>query len=301
MVLHFLRSLLSPLHHVVIFGRHSEDWMSALGPKGDVWYQLPLPNRPVVSILEDVRESRTYPRNTVVIPLLESHTATWLQRGNPLLGTCLPSLPTLHTFGNKAAFAKYAAANRLSHHCPTQYHLPDLAEFPCVLKRTDLNAGAGVVYVSSKGELLTYLQHPQWLNHEVVMQQHIEADVEYTCHGICHNGALMWHAAYRYDLETPTTIRSAPQTAYRHTLSADQIRILELFLRPVRYSGPVNIDFRTNAQGATKILEINPRLGGSLMRAENQSDLATALTWILRLARPLSTSASIPRVREAIA
>lgn len=62
--------------------------------------------------------------------------------------------------------------------------------------------------------------------------------------------------------------------------------MFERFLAPLDYQGPANIDFRRRADGRLALLEINPRLGGSLMRPEFAADLDAALGIIVREAQP---------------
>jgi carbamoylphosphate synthase large subunit len=50
-----------------------------------------------------------------------------------------------------------------------------------------------------------------------------------------------------------------------------------------KYSGPCNIDYSYQSSDL-KIFEINPRLGGSLMKTENVKLLAQALTAIIKAA-----------------
>lgn len=66
----------------------------------------------------------------------------------------------------------------------------------------------------------------------------------------------------------------------------DTLALFERFLRPIRYDGPANIDTRRGADGTVWVLEINPRLGGSLMRPEKVEDLA-ALAALVANAAPM--------------
>ena len=59
------------------------------------------------------------------------------------------------------------------------------------------------------------------------------------------------------------------------------VSAVEALLRPLDYDGPVNVDFKRRADGRICILEVNPRLGGSLMRPENARDLRAALREIV--------------------
>jgi len=70
----------------------------------------------------------------------------------------------------------------------------------------------------------------------------------------------------------------------RVTLDQNHLRQFVHCLKPLKYSGPCNIDFKINPEGSLKILEINPRLGGSLMQKENRDLLKEAIDQILMAA-----------------
>jgi hypothetical protein len=60
-------------------------------------------------------------------------------------------------------------------------------------------------------------------------------------------------------------------------LGARELFALQQFIAPVGYSGPLNVDLRRRASGEIAVLEINPRLGGSLFKDFAQADLTDVL------------------------
>lgn len=124
---------------VVIFGLHSLDWMSALSPESPVWRGIPRVESVIVvpdSPVPEIPSSMSGIPYTVLIPLMESHT-----RNRPkTLPSLAPDERSLDAFGDKGQFQAYVRDNGLAHLCPEHFSSPATARFPCILKRTDLNA-----------------------------------------------------------------------------------------------------------------------------------------------------------------
>jgi carbamoylphosphate synthase large subunit len=65
------------------------------------------------------------------------------------------------------------------------------------------------------------------------------------------------------------------------------LHAVERLLTPLDYRGPVNVDYKIRPDGRVVILEVNCRLGGSLMRKENEQHLAKMLALLVRNAVPV--------------
>jgi glutathione synthase/RimK-type ligase-like ATP-grasp enzyme len=257
------------LPSIEIHGRHSPDWMNALAPSSDVWRYLP--------------RFQLGARKRIVIPLLEKHVASMPDDCWALV----PDARSLSVFADKLAFAHYAAQRGLGALVPRTLDLA-APKFPAVLKRTNLNAGIGVVVVTSQAELDAHLGREPWAGQKLVLQELIEARTEYVTHVVCAGGRIVWHRSYAYAHDTARTIRgtlNSASTIQPVRLMATELAAFEKFTLPLGFDGPANIDFRRRADGSLAILEINPRLGGSLMRPENTRDLAGALNAIIRHAK----------------
>jgi len=153
---------------VVIFGEHSPDWMTALEPGAPVWRRLPdidevLKARPGDAAIPRPRSTDV---RTVVIPLMEDHIASCPKSFAHLT----PNARALDVLRDKSEFAAYVRANGLQHLCPATYSSPEVAQFPCVLKRVDLNGGVGVRVVYSAEELRNRLNEEPWRNHPCLLQ-----------------------------------------------------------------------------------------------------------------------------------
>jgi len=155
-----------------------------------------------------------------------------------------------------------------------------------ILKRVNLNAGAGIAFIQSASELATISQQEVWLHQTVLLQEYIPGDRDYVSHLICKNGEILWHSSLEYTLIDYQAIRGPHnlKTMRRAVLGEDVLLQFKYCLGPLKFSGPCNIDFKISPEGELKILEINPRFGGSLMFRENRDLLKEAMNHLLTAA-----------------
>ncbi len=273
----------TPSSRVIIYGEHSPDWTSALAPNAPVWRKVvgveeALSIRDIADV-EIAEPSRTGLR-TVVIPLMEDHARHCPRRYLSLI----PDERSIDVLANKATFAAYAEAEGLSHLCPKTYASGADAVFPCVLKRLDLNAGLGVAVTNSLEELNSVLQRDPWLGRPFLLQSLTAGRAEYVTHCVCKNGLMVWRCSFAYEMNATAPVRRpdnvrriSPMTASRSNMSQ-----IERFLRPLAYTGPCNVDYKISDGGDIVVMEINPRLGGSLMMPQNTDYLCGALSSIIK-------------------
>ncbi len=234
---------------VEIHGAHSPDWMNALGPDGPVWRLLPR----IGAVRLEAGSAHFHKR--IVIPLMEPHIRT-------MPGSCwalVPDAAALAVFSDKLAFARYVEQQGLGAFAPETLDLA-APSFPAVLKRTDLNAGNGIVVVASREELDIRLAQPLWSGHAALLQELVGSRTDYVTHLVAAGGRIVWHRTYAYKLNGRRVIRGAVERLETHPakLSAADIAILERFLLPLGFDGPANVDFRRRKDGRLAVLEINP-------------------------------------------
>lgn len=265
---------------VVIWGMHSPDWMNALAANAPVWKGIPQ----VKAVLNRTRPGTSVPlglrwgRRVVVIPLMENHYAECPTGYSGLL----PSLNAIEILGNKARFADYVRRHGLAAWCPGNYASFEKATFPCVLKRTNLNAGRGVEIATSPDEARHFSSLELFAGHAYLIQALVPCTIQYVVHCVCVEGRIVWHVVYAYDFNRQEVMRANYLYALRRaTISASMLRKLEAFVMPLAYSGPCSVDCTWDDDGGLMVFEINPRLGGSLMRPENTTDLAACLSVII--------------------
>ncbi|MCB0310349.1 MAG: ATP-grasp domain-containing protein [Bdellovibrionales bacterium] len=288
---------------LLICGIHSRSWREALAPEAQVWNVLRRSREIQVKSVRDADElEHGDPRyRTVVLPLMESHTERCLSLALGRFEMLIPDFTALSILRNKRKFAVYARLLGLQPLCPAWYDSAETVKFPCVLKRLNLNAGIGIQLVRSKRELAEILRTDLFVGHPYLLQEFLSSTTDFVLHGVCENGRLLWYRVYHYNLFDGDMIRKGQYSSRHISISSRQLSQLERFLVPLAYSGPCNIDFKVTADGDIKVMEINPRLGGSLMRPESVTDLGAALNCIVENARIENRSSLIdPRLIEAL-
>ncbi|MFG1429500.1 hypothetical protein V5F44_16400 [Xanthobacter sp. V2C-8] len=280
-----------PPVRIVVYGTHSEDWNESLAPTAPVWAQVEGVRE--VLLAADTAAPLPPPRDdmrTLVLPLMEPHLLACPRAEHQGL---LPSHEAVRTLADKGAFAAYAAREGLAHHCPPVFAAPEAAELPCVVKRLDLNAGVGVEVAASREALREMLDTPPWKGFPVVLQGYVPHAHEFATHAVCREGRIVLHRTFRKTLLADARIQrpGASLTSAAPPAAEQHLRVLESFLAPLRYDGPCNFDYVIRDDDSLCVFEINPRLGGSLMKAQNREALAAVLNAIVRGARPLAGGA----------
>ena len=282
-ILSRFNTLPSPNKHVIIFGRHSDDWMSALHPDALVWKQFA--NIESVKLITSTNEipktSNRRALSTVIIPLMETHLYEM-----PTNFTSLTSTPELvKLMADKLLLTKDLASSNFDQFVPKTWTNPADSAFPCILKRRDLNGGQGIRILRSGPELQEALTEFEFQGTQYFFQELVSADEEYVCHIVASKGEIQFSNYFQYGMPNPDVVRRrGGQTTFTNLGSNLDYKVSSVFknvIKHLNYSGPCNIDFKL-INGLPKIFEINPRLGGSLMVAENLSTLAQILKTIIK-------------------
>ncbi len=258
--------------------------MDALGPQSPVWQGIP--EAETVTICPTPADlfpfSNTSTASYVLIPVMEKHIVS-----RPCgFWELSPTSRAVDTLGDKKKFADYAQQHGLSGYIPETYNRLEDVRFPCVIKRTNLNAGTGIERVTSQAHLTTLLSEQPWAGQPFVLQDYMANSMEYCSHLVCKSGDIIWDCSFAYSMNDALPIRGsglnraapAPQvfTPPHHILS--QIRA---FLKPLEFTGPCNVDYKIGADGNIRVLEINPRFGGTLMAGSNRHHLEGLLRCII--------------------
>jgi len=274
---------------VIIYGQHSEDWMTALDSTAPVWKLLPNvisveiahnDNPPFAQegLLKKILSITCFHR-TVIIPLMESHLYEMPHNFKSLTAT----VDTVALMANKEKFSSLLIENGFSSFVPRIYENIDLVEFPVVIKRTDLNAGQGVRIIRNLMDFHDAENDPIFENKNYFLQEYVESERDYVAHIIAKNGKILWSKSFCYSMPHAETIRTPGiHTAITsYTLNSHTLDVFDKIIKLLKYSGPCNIDFRMS-DNEPKIFEINPRLGGSLMLPESMADLKENLELIIK-------------------
>jgi len=266
--------------NVVIYGTHSADWMEALGENAEVWKRMPAIRKVMgAKSASALQLANLYAPRTVILPLMEDH----IESCPTFYPALIPSADDVALLRDKSSFDRYAKSHHLSHHVPQTY--PDITQsvFPCVIKRLDLNNNNGVALLESHEDFLRCMESGPWKNQKYILQELITGGIEYFTYCIFDQGELLWHCSF-CDESPGDTLRNPCVFRRRCTATESTIRQIQEFMKPLNYTGPCNVDYQLDADKYIKIFEINPRLGGSLMKPQFVGDLESALNCIIKRA-----------------
>lgn len=271
---------------IILFGSYSSDWDKRVDADAPVWRDMPG--------VSEVTRVRTLPQ-LLLMWLLDGRPGVVLALRERFLACCppfwwglMPSRRAFLTCRDKARFASFTRSAGLEDLVPRTYANPDSAEFPLVLKRTNKAGGYGVAIIGSKEELLARKAQKPWRGRRTILQALLPGHIDHVTHAVARHGRILWHCSYRYDLDQARPLQSAQtiEKRSRHVASPAHIAILERFLVPLDYSGAVSFDYRLMPDGSLKVFEINPRFGGSMMRAENLEDMRQGLATLIAASEP---------------
>jgi hypothetical protein len=270
------------IQRVIIYGFHSEDWNIALGPKSKVWELLPNVGKVLVveGSPEFLPKQKIYFKDCV-IPLMENH----IKATPDSSITLKPRLEILEKFANKKIFHLFLKDLNLDQYQPNIYLNQNIAKFPIVLKRTNLNACQGIKIIFTREELNDSLSQDMWRGKEFIIQEFIENTNEFVWHAVYKNGVRLWGTTIKY-VKSNSLILRGPNSEINSIIlesNPDATNVFDQIMSKTNYSGPCNIDFSYESSNL-KIFEINPRIGGSLMNPKNKELLAQALKAIIKAA-----------------
>jgi hypothetical protein len=266
---------------VLLYGIPYADWNAALA-EASLWQEIPGVAEVIripAFLLASTIIARRFKGRAVVIPAKIEH-GYRLPEGCESLS---PDMRSIDLLENKGRFAAYMRGHGLLDLCPATYANAAEASYPCVLKRADRSSSWGVAVVRSEAEVEGLLRSPMFSGRQVVLQALVAGVVEYATYCVCKNGNILWHCTFVTEVDRPETVKSEDNVLQRR-IAPTPARVLEQIQRtlaPLAYSGPCNLDYKLDADGDMRILEINPRLGGSLMLPEYSTELRQALGCIV--------------------
>jgi len=254
--------------------------MSALGPRAPLWKQvLPAKSVKLLNEKSDLSSWDNEKRaNTVVIPLMETH-AIKMPAGFRHL-TAPPDLIATVSDNNK--LFDFLSSSGFQVYLPAVFGKGCEIRFPCVVKRLDLCGGLGVRFAHDTQELASHLRDPLFRRHPYQVQELISGEVEYATNLVCKSGEIVEECSFEYRMRGPMEIRRYRNPIeFKRSPQSDQVMSLfSQIVRRLNFTGPCNVNFKL-IDGLPIIFEINPRLGGSLMRKQSIDALAKVVGAIL--------------------
>lgn len=257
---------------IIFYGLHSSDWMNILNVKLLPYFtNLGITN--IINIHDINKLVKNDLSSAYIIPLMESH---MIELYNHNIRALMPKLEDIKIFSCKKLFSIYVLNNNLEQYTPKIYNLneniPDNMLY--IIKPYNENNGCGI-------KIKNNICKNDFKNN--IVQEYINNRLEYTSYIVSINGVIQKCITYTYDFDNEKHIKINPintSKISKYDLKDNYIKILELFLLPCKYTGICNIDFIIHEE-QVKVFEINPRLGGGLIRS-NKQDLTNLLTELIK-------------------
>jgi len=250
--------------NIIFFGKHSNDWMNVLNSKliTDFSKHTNANIREITNVYDINKLTNMDLSSTYIIPLMENH---MIDLHNKNIKGLMPSIENIKMFSCKKKFASYVKHNNLEQYTPKVYESFDEIN-------TD-NNGMYIIkpYNLSNGEKMKITKIVEKSDFENnIVQEYIENIIEYTTYAVSKNGKIIKHITYGCNFGSPCHIKRHPVNTTnmsRVDLDDKYITQLESFLHNCGYTGISNTDFII-CDGKIKVFEINPRLGGGLVRID---------------------------------
>ena len=241
---------------IIFFGLHSRSWMDVLNNKLITDFSkhtniTEIKNIYTINNLHELGLSKV-----CIIPLMETH---MLQLYNNKINALMPSLEHIKQFSCKKQFITYVTKKLY------------------IVKPYNLNNGTDM-YIKQSIDV----NKNDFVNK--IVQEYIENKIEYCAHVVSKNGQIMKCITYAYTFDDMQHIKSFPKNTKNMSkieLDNKYVKQLELFFLSCKYTGISNTDFII-CDEQIKVFEINPRLGGSLVRFD-KCDLVEILHKMIQI------------------
>jgi len=170
----------------------------------------------------------------------------------------IPSADTVALCDDKLAFNRFLIHKGLGEFVPAILEHP---EPPYVLKKrvSDRGRDAHVVFHKAEEAALLRGASPQ----DYFRQAFIEGAYEYATHALFLRGRLVRSLTIRYDMGKLAPIKGVDQPKRQRIVCCPFLDTFSQILSAVGFEGLCCIDFKVRG-GRLRIMELNPRFGGSL-------------------------------------
>ena len=209
-----------------------------------------------------------------VMPLDETHIH---QLYAAKINALMPKKDIVDIFSNKKLFAQYVNKHGLSRHVPITYTSPKNID-DLVIVKPNVCGGSCGIYLAKLKDI------PSNIFSSHTVQQYIDSKTEYAGYFVSKNGVIV-RPSFAYCRTYPAVpyIKAHNDTtvAQKIDISSYYIDDIEKFIKPSAYTGTFCVDFKLNKSGTLIVLEINPRLGGSLSYSTNKNDAVNIISKLI--------------------
>lgn len=193
-------------------------------------------------------------------PVDSSHIGKYIKNRN-LFGNALDYMGSFESYNildNKAGLTELA--QRLGILTPKTFKTLDEVTYPAVVKPVNLSSSTGVIYLRDQKWLKKLSSHSQW-DKNLIIQEYVSGQGA-GLSTFCHQGKILISYGHKRIAEYPVTGGSS---VYREGFINEQmLRIAVPIIQYTNWSGFAMFEFKIKADETTVLIEVNPRIWGSI-------------------------------------
>ncbi len=185
-------------------------------------------------------------------------------RFKEVCGIAVPDIEQLELFNDKAAVSRLA--QKLSVPVPAQYELSDKIIYPVVVKpvcgeKAGLTAAQRYVIASSTARLeQAYEKFYKLTGQKPIICEYLSGGGA-GCSVVAVNGRVAAHICHRRIREYP--VSGGPSSCCEKIESDQLLKYASAMIEHTGYTGVAMFEFKADARGEYRLLEINPRVWGT--------------------------------------
>lgn len=198
----------------------------------------------------------------LVVPLLLEHVRWVRERGVELPGNLIP-IPTLDAIelcDDKRAFNDRLSELGFGGMVPA---MGSGLRFPYVVKKRRDHGSNHVRLVRDAADASSSAHLTD--DPDYFCQAYVRGAREYATHAIVRDGRIQCSLTVEYAYPTDTPIKLVDAVDYHRLCRCPYLDDFETVLRAIGFEGLCCINYKVD-EGGVRLLEVNPRLGGSLLR-----------------------------------
>jgi biotin carboxylase len=149
------------------------------------------------------------------------------------------------------------------------------------MKRLDLYAGVGIALIWDQERYEWALNNHRFKDHQYLVQEYVEGDVEYVTQVMCKDGDVLWNVTFEGPVPEDGKVNMGPFAENKIvTMETEVLEVFRNIFKLANYSGPANVNFKLR-DGKPIIFESNPRFGGSMFLPMFRPQLKQSITALL--------------------
>lgn len=174
-----------------------------------------------------------------------------------------PSRPAVELLHDKLAFDRFVRNLGYAQYLPAASSgSVDGPSLPCIVKPREGIFGRNCHLIRTEAE--RHANRQLFADESFIVQSYIPGDREYAVHLYVEGGLIVRHLGIEYLFNTPYPIKGVDGPSILGIFRCPFLTLWLSILNAARFQGFCCVNYKVRPDGTPVILEINPRMGGSL-------------------------------------